>query len=117
ARAAADWLARTLDAGGGLLRHPERVPYDAALRLVRAYAEAPGFDAVNTGMRAGRFTGLDEITVPLTLAWPEFDGLVSRPQHVPETAREVFLAGCGHMPTYDDPAAVARVLRAGAALS
>ena len=97
---------------GGTIARPERVPYDAALGLVRAYASAPGFDAVNAGMRANRFTGLDEIDVPLTLAWPELDRLVERPAHVPETAQEHFLAGCGHMPTYDDPEAVARVLRA-----
>lgn len=102
---------------GGTIVHPERVPYAAALALVRSYADAPGFDAVNAGMRANRFTGLDEIDVPLTLAWPEHDRLVSRPQHVPARAREVLLEGCGHMPTYDDPEAVARVLRAGLALS
>jgi pimeloyl-ACP methyl ester carboxylesterase len=101
----------------GTIAHPERVPYAAALRLVRAYAQAPGFEAANRGMRAGRFTGLDQITVPLTLAWPEHDKLVQRPPHVPASAREFVLDGCGHMPTYDDPEAVARVLRAGASLS
>lgn len=101
----------------GTMAHPERVPYPDALRIVRAYVDAPGFDAANAGMRAGRFTGLADIDVPLTLAWPEHDRLVSRPRDVPPNAREVFLAGCGHMPTYDDPAAVARVLREGASLS
>jgi pimeloyl-ACP methyl ester carboxylesterase len=101
----------------GTMAHPERVPYAAALRIVRSYADAPGFEAANTGMRAGRFTGLDDITVPLTLAWPEHDRLVGRPRHVPEHAQEFVLHGCGHMPTYDDPEAVARVLRAGLALS
>ena len=41
----------------GTVAHAERVPPDAALRLVRAYADAPGFEAVNRAMRAGRFTG------------------------------------------------------------
>ena len=45
----------------------ERVPPDAALRLVRAYADAPGFEAVNRAMRAGRFTRLEHIRVPVTL--------------------------------------------------
>jgi pimeloyl-ACP methyl ester carboxylesterase len=102
---------------GGTVAHPERVPYDAALRLVRAYAQAPGFEAANAGMRAGRFTGLADVAVPLTLAWCEFDRLVSRPRQVPASAREAFLAGCGHLPTWDDPEGVARVLRAGRALS
>lgn len=93
--------------------HPERVPAPAALQLVRAYADAPGFDAANSGMRAGRFTGLAEIDVPLTLAWAEHDRLVVRPRVVPPGAREFRLTGCGHMPTWDDPAQVAEVLLAG----
>ena len=64
-------------------------------------------------MRAGRFTGLAEIDVPLTLAWPEHDRLVARPRVVPPGAREFRLRGCGHMPTWDDPAQVADVLLAG----
>lgn len=97
---------------GGTIAHPERMPYEAALRLVRSYAGAPGFEAANRGMRAGRFTGLDEVAVPMKLAWCEHDRLVGRPRHVPASAREFFLDGCGHLPTWDDPPAVARVLTA-----
>ena len=92
---------------------PERIPRDAALRLVRAYALAPGFDEANDAMRAGRFTGLDEIAVPLTFAWPEHDRLVARPRRLPAGARSVTLTGCGHLPTWDDPEQVARVLLEG----
>jgi pimeloyl-ACP methyl ester carboxylesterase len=92
--------------------HPERVPYDAALRLVRAYATAPGFDAVNTAMRAGRFGELAELTVPVTLAWPDRDRIVSRPRALPGNVRSVVLHGCGHLPTWDDPAQVAELLLA-----
>jgi pimeloyl-ACP methyl ester carboxylesterase len=98
---------------GATLAHPERVPFDAALALVRSYASAPGFEAANAGMRSGRFDGLERIRVPLTLAWPELDRLVARPRNVPAAAREFVLRGCGHMPTWDDPAQVAGVLRAG----
>jgi pimeloyl-ACP methyl ester carboxylesterase len=93
--------------------HPERIPRAAALRLVRAYATAPGFDAVNDAMRAGRFTGLDRIAVPLTFAWPDHDRLVGRPRRLPAGARSVTLTGCGHLPTWDDPEQVARVLLEG----
>jgi pimeloyl-ACP methyl ester carboxylesterase len=93
--------------------HPERIPPAAALRLVRAYATAPGFRAVNDAMRAGRFTGLDRIAVPVTLAWPEHDRLVARPRHLPMSVRSVVLRGCGHLPTWDDPAQVARLLLEG----
>jgi len=102
---------------GGTIAHPERVPYAAALQLVRAYADAPGFDAVNAAMRAGHFPRLAEIGVPLTLAWPEYDRLVARPRVVPAFAHEFRLAGCGHMPTWDDPELVARVLLAGSSLA
>jgi pimeloyl-ACP methyl ester carboxylesterase len=97
----------------GSAAHPERIPPAAALRLVRSYALAPGFDEANEAMRAGRFTGLDEITVPLTFAWPERDRLVGRPRHLPADARSVTLTGCGHLPTWDDPEQVARVLLEG----
>jgi pimeloyl-ACP methyl ester carboxylesterase len=97
----------------GTTAHPERIPYAAALQLVRAYANAPGFEAANAGMRANRFTGLDRISVPLTLAWPDHDRLVGRPRSVPATAREFVVRDCGHMPTWDDPEQVAAVLLRG----
>jgi pimeloyl-ACP methyl ester carboxylesterase len=93
--------------------HPERVPYADALRLVRTYARAPGFHAVNAEMRAARFAELAEITVPVTLAWPDHDRIVGRPRSLPANVRSVELAGCGHMPTWDDPAQVASLLLRG----
>ena len=92
---------------------PERIPPAAALRLVRAYATAPGFEAVNDAMRASRFTGLAEIAVPVTLGWPDHDRLVARPRRLPPGVRSVDLHGCGHLPTWDDPEQVARVLLEG----
>jgi pimeloyl-ACP methyl ester carboxylesterase len=98
---------------GGSIAHPERLPPRAALALTRAYATAPGFDAVNDAMRAGRFTGLADIRVPTTLAWPEHDRLVARPRRLPARVRNVVLRGCGHLPTWDDPEQVASVLLRG----
>jgi pimeloyl-ACP methyl ester carboxylesterase len=90
--------------------HPERLPYDAALRLVRTYARSPGFLAVNAAMRASRFTELAEIAVPVVLAWPELDRIVARPHSLPASVRSVVLRGCGHLPTWDDPSQVAALL-------
>ncbi len=95
------------------IAHPERVPRGDALHLVRAYARAPGFDAVNAAMRAGRFTGLDRLRVPVTLAWAEHDRLVEPPASVPGGVRSVVLRDCGHLAMWDDPAQVAEVLLAG----
>ena len=98
---------------GGSIAHPERVPPAAALQLARAYGAAPGFGAVNAEMRARRFTGLADIRVPVTLGWPEHDRLVDRPRMLPPSVRNVTLTGCGHLPTWDDPEAVATLLLEG----
>jgi pimeloyl-ACP methyl ester carboxylesterase len=90
--------------------HPDRVPYADALRLVRTYARSPGFVEVNAAMRASRFAELAEITVPVVLAWPDLDRIVSRPRSLPGNVRSVVLRGCGHMPTWDDPEQVAALL-------
>ena len=90
--------------------HPERVPPAAAARLVRAYVTAPGFEAANAAMRAHVFGGAEEIDAPVTLAWGELDRLVRRPRSKPEHWRSFVLYGCGHIPTWDDPAQVARAL-------
>jgi pimeloyl-ACP methyl ester carboxylesterase len=99
----------------GSVAHPERVPPAAAAHLIRAYATAPGFEAVDHAMRAGRFLGLADLRVPTTLAWPSDDRLVSRPRRLPADVDSVVLDGCGHVPTWDDPEQVARVLLRGSA--
>jgi pimeloyl-ACP methyl ester carboxylesterase len=98
---------------GATMAHPERVPPREALRLVRAYAAAPGYDTVNAAMRAGRFEGLDQIDVPLTFGWPDRDRLVARPGRLPSSARNVVLHDCGHVPMWDSPDQVADLLLAG----
>jgi pimeloyl-ACP methyl ester carboxylesterase len=100
---------------GATMAHPERVPREDALRLVRAYAAAPGYDSVNAAMRAGRFDGLERVRVPLTFGWPDRDRLVARPPHLPATARNVVLHDCGHVPMWDSPDQVAALLLAGSA--
>lgn len=98
---------------GGTTAHPERIPPAAAVRMAEAYGTAPGFVAVNDAMRAGHLVGGEHIRVPVTVAWCEEDRLVSRPRIMPVPAHEVVLPGCGHVPMYDDPDAVAAlVLRA-----
>jgi pimeloyl-ACP methyl ester carboxylesterase len=99
----------------GSVAYPERVPYEAALRIARAYATAPGFVNASDNMRANHFTGGERIDVPVTMAWCDRDRLIARPRQLPFPAREVVLQGCGHVPMYDDPAAVAAVVLAGSA--
>jgi pimeloyl-ACP methyl ester carboxylesterase len=99
----------------GIVARPDRVPPAAAAHLVAAYAAATGFEAVNAAMRAGTFTGLDALAVPVTLAWPDHDRLVARRRDLPPAVRSVTLQGCGHLPMWDDPEQVAEVLLAGSA--
>ena len=97
----------------GSIAGPEHVPAADAARLIRGYAGAPGFSAVNHAMRANVFAGLGAITVPVTLVWPELDRVVTRARNVPPNVREVVLRGCGHVPMWDDRAAVAELLISG----
>jgi pimeloyl-ACP methyl ester carboxylesterase len=96
---------------GRHVARPERVPPGAAARVARAYVTAPSYRAASVAMRAGTFSGFEEISVPVTLAWGERDGVVTPPKMPPPAhVRTVTLSGCGHMPTWDDPAQVARLL-------
>jgi len=99
----------------GSVAHPDRVPPADAAALIEAYAKAPGFTRVNRAMRAGTFTRLAEVDVPVTLVWPDRDRLVARPGNVPETVREIVLRDAGHIPMWDDPEGVADALLAGSA--
>lgn len=96
----------------GTVAHPDRVPPDVARRLVTGYLDAPGFVAANEAMRSSVFR-LEPTPTPVTLAWPEHDRLVGRPRELPGFARALELAGCGHVPMWDDPGQVAALLLEG----
>lgn len=105
----------------GNIRHPERVSLDDAVALVRGYGGAADYPRASALMRAGLVGDLSDVDVPVTLAWGEFDTLVrNRPLKdgvLPARVRQVELPGCGHVPTWDDPELVARVILEGAATS
>jgi pimeloyl-ACP methyl ester carboxylesterase len=95
--------------------HPFRVPYGPARDTLRAMATAPGFRATLRGLEKHRFTGGDEITVPVTVAFGTRDRvllpLVARHRdQLPQQTRWVRLRGCGHVPMFDDPKATADLL-------
>jgi pimeloyl-ACP methyl ester carboxylesterase len=94
----------------GSVAHPDRVPAADAVHLIRAYARAPGFIAVNDAMRAGTFAALDRVACPVTLIWPEHDGLVERPASLPPQVRSEPLADAGHVPTWDAPTELVRLI-------
>ena len=89
-----------------------------AAASVRALAEAPWFDDTLPAIAEDRFAGGEAIQVPVTIGWGAKDRLLlprqgRRAVRMIPGARLVTLTGCGHVPTYDDPEQVARVLLDG----
>lgn len=105
----------------GNVHHPEKVPLADAISLVRGYGGGRGYPNANRHMRAGTVGDLSDLGVPLTIAWAEFDRLVRNrplpPGVLPGFVRQVTLPGCGHVPTWDDPELVARVILEGTEVS
>jgi pimeloyl-ACP methyl ester carboxylesterase len=92
---------------------PDKVPYDAAVRMVTSYARAAAYDATNTAMRQGYFHGAGEITAPILLAFGEYDRLVRPVSLDLAGSRSVILPGCGHIPMWDDPQLVTELILRG----
>jgi len=104
---------------GRFVHHPERLSPAEAGSMARAYVTAPAYPRASALMRAGQVGPLDDVKVPVTLAWAEFDRVVrSRPLRegaLPKRVRQIELPDCGHVPTWDAPDLVARVVLEGTA--
>src|SRR3954451_5895154 len=97
---------------------PERVPLNAAVEIARAFGRSPGFVAHLDATIRQRFVGGLSIGVPVTVAFGGNDRVLLRNQsrhqdQLPPQTRWLELPGCGHVPTYDDPALVAEVILGG----
>ena len=103
---------------GRFIHRPEHLRPGEAEAIARAYVTAPAYEEASALMRAGRIEELKSIKAPITLAWAEHDTLVrNRPlpaKLLPKRVEQVELPGCGHIPTWDDPDLVSRVVLAGA---
>jgi pimeloyl-ACP methyl ester carboxylesterase len=94
---------------------PWKIPPDDAMAMARNLAVSPAFDATLEAMSDLTFAGGDEIRVPVTLIWGTRDHVLiprqaERAQRVLPTARLHWLRGAGHVPTYDAPAEIARLI-------
>ena len=102
---------------GRFIYRPERLSPGEAHAIAEAYVTAPAYQEASALMRAGRVEELKSIKVPITLAWAEHDTLVrNKPlpaKLLPKKVEQLVLPGCGHVPTWDDPDLVARVVLAG----
>ncbi|MGH2866747.1 MAG: alpha/beta fold hydrolase [Solirubrobacteraceae bacterium] len=109
---------RRLALGLGMERAADMSVAEAAA-TVRALARAPWFDATLPTVGPFEFgPGEGPIRVPVTIGWGTRDRLLlprqaRRAAALIPTARIVMLKGCGHVPTFDDPPAVTRLLLEG----
>ena len=102
---------------GMLMSHPTRVPADHAIGDVRSFRDA--LPALRTVLNAATpFSGEIRPDIPVTIAWAARD-LVLPPWQA-EVARAVLpnaehltMRGAGHVPMWDDPKRVARILLRG----
>lgn len=103
--------------GSLIFGDPMKLPRGGFAQALRALAQSPVFNKALTELAQAQFSG--DTGVPTTIAWGERDRLLPPNQlkqalkRVPN-AQGVILKGCGHVPTYDDPAQIAALItRAG----
>src|SRR2546423_2508883 len=95
--------------------HPERVPAGAAISRVRNLAASPGFYPTLVAMSNDRFTGGSDVVGPVTIAWGKLDWLLFPWQarralaQIPH-ARYIPLEGGGHVPMWDMPHDLVRLV-------
>jgi pimeloyl-ACP methyl ester carboxylesterase len=102
-----------------LFAWPGRMPAAEAVSALDDAWDAPGFEPALVGFDGYEFRGGDELHgrgVPVTIAWGRYDHLLIYARQAPRArerlpwARHVTL-GAGHVPFFDDPAAVAETVR------
>lgn len=114
---AALWIGPVRDrAVATFAARPANWPTRAARELVLAWIDAEGYDGANKAMREHIFDPAGyPADVPVTIAWAELDRQVGppKPHRRPARARFVLLPDVGHVPMWDDPELVARVILEG----
>ena len=103
-----------------VMSRPWRIGPDAAVEAIRNLVSSPGFEATLAAMQGWHPRDPGAIACPVTIAWAQFDMLLIPRQangarRALPGARHLTLTGCGHVPTWDDPPQVARVLLEGSA--
>jgi pimeloyl-ACP methyl ester carboxylesterase len=94
-----------------------KIPPTAALSCLRDFANAPGFDATYDAI--GRVEGMSELITPITIAFGRLDFLLTRAMQnrewLPAHTRWLKPWGWGHVPMWDDPEGVAKLILTGTA--
>ncbi|MBV9168004.1 MAG: alpha/beta fold hydrolase [Solirubrobacterales bacterium] len=111
------WLRRV--AMHDVMRHGELVPPADVVQMMRASLQCTIFPRVIDALRLdhARVTDLDQISAPTLIAWPRHDRMLPMGRHADRFRAEIpgvefrVLEGVGHVPTWDDPQLVARLIR------
>jgi pimeloyl-ACP methyl ester carboxylesterase len=102
---------------GSLAGKPAQMPAADAIGAARNLAASPGFEGTVNTLTRDRFSGGEQVGVPVTLVWGTKDRIlfpwqVKRALRELPRARHVPLEGAGHVPMWDDPETIARELLA-----
>jgi pimeloyl-ACP methyl ester carboxylesterase len=96
---------------------PGRVPAADAVMLAEALARASGFHPGLVATHMGRFEGGRAIEVPVAIVFGQRDRVVPasarRRDELPAHTRWYEPPGLGHVPMWDDPELVARIILGG----
>lgn len=88
------------------------IPYEEALRTAQEFANAPDFD--NTFANTNAFRGGKHIRIPLTVAFGTRDWVITAKgqcrDQLPDDTRWLNPAGWGHVPMWQDPKGVAKLI-------
>jgi pimeloyl-ACP methyl ester carboxylesterase len=104
-----------------LFGKPWKIPAQEAKGDLRVFVR-PVLGQTMDALEGLAFEGGIAPGIPVTIAWAQFDPLFQkrwgRMENLPPDTRVITLRGCGHVPMWDDPAAVTRaiVLTASAAV-
>lgn len=103
-----------------LFGRPWRIPGDEALVAFDGFVGSTGFTDLLAQLAPTRFTGGTGINVPVTVAFGRRDVLLLPHSarfrgELPPQTRWLTLPGCGHVPTWDDPELVSRIILEGTA--
>jgi pimeloyl-ACP methyl ester carboxylesterase len=117
----AEQAALTAALGAQMFAKPWAVPAEDAAGLVRSMAHSPGTLPVLRAAMGQAIVG-GGLLAPLTVAWGQRDVLMLPRQGRRAVERLTYaqlvpLAGCGHIPLWDDPEKVADVVLSGTARS
>jgi pimeloyl-ACP methyl ester carboxylesterase len=95
--------------------HPERIPASEAVSMTAAFANAPWFHANLKAIEPWEAVRPMPANLPITLLWGDRDRILwpwqgKRAVQLLPGAELVPLAGCGHLPTFDDPELVSGLM-------